>query len=356
MYKLNTVVWEITLQCNLNCLHCGSKANIETKRHNELTTAEALSLVEQLAEINCRRVILSGGEPFMRQDWAVLGQRVKDLGMRLGYISNGFAINDKTLDLIIQLAPHSMSFSIDGSNAKTHDYIRGKNGVFDHVVDVIKKLISRGQFVSIVSSIHKGNFTELPGILDLLIECGVGAWQIQTATPMGRMPRDLVLDENEYYQLAEFIADHRDRYKNIIKIAEADCIGYYSEKLSHKLEKPNWQGCQAGLQVLGIESDGGIKGCLSFHGYEDGDYDDLIEGNIREKRLKDIWNDPEKFKYNRRFELSMLSGICKDCKYGPICRGGCSENAFGFTGSVTGSPFCLYQIEKKRAEQANQNS
>lgn len=337
MYKLDTVVWEITLRCNINCLHCGSKADLNT-RPNELSTEEALSLIEQLADLNCRRIVLSGGEPYMRPDWAVLGKRIKDLGIRLGIISNGFAINDNTLDVLYYLSPNSLSFSLDGGNAKTHDYIRGKEGVFDHLIYVIKKLIERGLFVSIVTSIHKQNIAELPQMLNLLLELGVPAWQIQTVTPQGRMPRELAVDSKDFYQIAEFIVENRQKYKNLIKIMEADAIGYFS-KLSPYMDMKVWQGCQAGLKVLGIESDGTIKGCLSLQN------DRFIEGNIREKSLAEIWNNPENFSYNRRFTPSMLEGICKNCKYGQLCRGGCTEKAVSYTGNPHESPFCLYHIE-----------
>jgi len=91
---------------------------------------------------------------------------------------------------------------------------------------------------------------------------------------------------------------------------------------------------------MGIESDGTIKGCLSLHGK------DYIEGNIRERSLKEIWTDKNCFKLNRRFSPDCLTGICKGCKWGQICRGGCSEKAKSYTGSKYGSPFCLYNYEK----------
>ena len=67
MYQLKHAVWEITLSCNIHCLHCGSNADIN-KRPKELSTDEALNLIEQLADLGCSRVVLSGGEPFMRKD------------------------------------------------------------------------------------------------------------------------------------------------------------------------------------------------------------------------------------------------------------------------------------------------
>ena len=193
--------------------------------------------------------------------------------------------------------------------------------------------------VAIVSTIHKGNLNELDGILNILLDCGVDAWQIQTANVRGRMPKEWAINEKDYYSIAEFIACNRQKYKDLIGISEADCFGYYS-KLNQHLKMQRWAGCQAGLQVMGIESDGAIKGCLSMRDPK------FIAGKIREKSLKEIWNNPDGFWYNRRFETSMLVGICKDCDYGPICRGGCSEKGLSTYDSPHGVPFCLYSIER----------
>ena len=338
MYKLDTVVWEITLFCNIHCLHCGSDAKSVT-RENELSTEEALDLIEQLSDMGCRRVVMSGGEPFLRKDWATLSMRIRDLGMCVSYISNGYVVDDDIIDLLKIIEPVGISFSLDGGCAETHDYIRGKNGVFERCINALNKTSKAGLYSSAVTSVHKKNINELTQILDLLIENGVRAWQLQTATPQGRMPKELALDEDEYYNLAKFIAENRKKYKNIINIMEADCIGYYSPILSKDLYASKWKGCQAGLRVMGIESNGIIKGCLSIHGK------DYEEGNIRERSLKDIWNDKNNFKYNRRFSPDMLTGICKDCKWGAICRGGCSEKAMSFTGTPYESPYCLYRYE-----------
>ena len=117
MYLLDTAVWEITLRCNIHCLHCGSSAD-KTARDNELTTDEALDLIEQLADLGCKRVVLSGGEPFLRNDWAALSMRIRDLGMNVSYISNGFIINDDIIDLLKIIQPVGVSFSLDGDAQK----------------------------------------------------------------------------------------------------------------------------------------------------------------------------------------------------------------------------------------------
>ncbi len=339
MYNLKGAVWEITLSCNISCLHCGSNANINT-RPKELTTAEALNLIEQLADLGCKRVTLSGGEPFMRKDWSILAHRIVYLGMKCDFISNGFIVNDDIIDTLKAIGINYLGFSLDGSNAKTHDYIRGREGVFDHLMWVFDRLKENGFMVSAVSTIHKGNINELEGIKQILLDHHVDLWQIQTANIRGRMPKEWAISDKDFYQVAEFVAKNRPRYKGILGITEADSLGYFSRMIKN-MGMTHWKGCNAGMSIIGIESDGSIKGCLSM---QDKMY---IEGNIREKSLKEIWNNPEGFKYNRRFDMSQLGGICADCKYGGICRGGCSEKAATYTGQLHCQPFCLYDMEKK---------
>ena len=76
-------------------------------------------------------------------------------------------------------------------------------------------------------------------------------------------------------------------------------------------------GCGAGITSIGIDSVGNVRGCESM-------YDERFnEGNLREKSLRDIWEDPEAFKYNRGFTGELLSGACKNCEKGMFCAGGC---------------------------------
>jgi len=342
MYKLDNIVWEITYSCNINCLHCGSNATA-AKRAQELTTEEALNFIEQLSDLGCRRVVLSGGEPFMRKDWDILVQRILHFGMKCNFISNGTLINDDIIKRLNLLGVNYLGFSLDGSTAEMHDYIRGKAGVFDHLMWVYDTLKANGFKIATVTTVHKGNISHLEGILEILLEHGVDVWQVQTANVRGRMPKEWALDENDYYEIAQFISKSRNKYSDLIKIFEADSVGYYSEELN--LANSCWQGCPAGISVIGVESDGSIKGCLSMQDTEDRSY---IEGNIREKSLREIWENPDGFAYNRRFKPSDLGGICADCTYGNICRGGCSEKAKSYTGQLHNSPFCLYHTEQMK--------
>ena len=160
------VVWETTLRCNLRCSHCGSKAG--KPRKNELTTEEGLKLLEDLAELDTQDVCLMGGEPFLRKDWYILAKKIKELGMRLMLISNGYSINQNIINKLIELQPDSVSTSLDGGIPETHDKIRGVKGSFDRVKKYIRLSKEANLPTTVITTVSKLNYKELPLIRDYL--------------------------------------------------------------------------------------------------------------------------------------------------------------------------------------------
>ncbi|NHI84230.1 MAG: radical SAM protein, partial [Candidatus Thorarchaeota archaeon] len=253
-------VWETTLRCNLNCIHCGSAAG--TARKDELSTAEALDLCVQLKSIGTQGVAMMGGEPFTRRDWPQIASRIRELGMELSIITNGFAISEGTFDKLKQIGPELVTVSIDGASSEVHDHIRGKDGSFDEAVSTLARFLEMGLPTGVITTVHKLNLQELKGIRQLLLRRGV-AWQIQMATPYGRLTQEYVLSKKEFYSVAMFIAHTRESYsKSQIMVAGAHDMGYFS-KLLPPVQLTPWRGCQAGISTLGVQSDGTVRGCLA---------------------------------------------------------------------------------------------
>ena len=124
------VVWEITRACNGRCVHCGSLAG--RPRAQELSTREALDVIDELAALGCQTVTFSGGEPLLRPDWAELGRRVRAQGLRLELMSNGVLVEAQLAELLAaDLA--SVSLSVDGP-AHAHDRLRGESGHLEQVL------------------------------------------------------------------------------------------------------------------------------------------------------------------------------------------------------------------------------
>lgn len=342
----DTVVWEITLACNMRCIHCGSSAGPLTKRKNELTTDEAIDVIEQLKEIGTRRVVLSGGEPFMRMDWESLAKKIVEMEMIPCFISNGFLINELTAHKIksIECSGLHVGLSIDGDE-KTHDYIRQTKGSFRRVTRSLEILMETGVLTSVITQVNMLNFKLLPKIRDNIFKYGIYAWQIQLATPWGRLAENpkLLLKPKDYFELVKFIAEMRKIYGD--KVVGADDIGYYTELESVIRPEREWEGCHAGIRTLGIMSNGGVTGCLSLQEPK------FIEGNVRKRKLKDIWYDSKLFAYNRNFQAKNLRGFCKTCPYGLKCRGGCKNTAQSFTNCLYENYYCVLRImfDKKLA-------
>jgi len=331
--NIECAVWELTLKCNLNCSHCGSSAG--KPRINELNKNECFSLCEELANLNCETVSLMGGEPFLKEDWFSIGQCVKDLGMNLNIVSNGLML-DKYINEISNLEPNVIGLSIDGLE-KTHDKIRGKKGSYKKVLNSIKLLTDRHIQITVITTVSKINFNDLPEMKNLIYKKGVN-WQIQVAMPFGNFKSEQMLSEEEYYSVALFIAKQRIKTAfDDLPVMGAHCFGYNSKILPGC---KTWEGCAAGISSIGITSDGNIVGCLSMGNNK------FIEGNIRDKSLKEIWNDENNFIYNRKFTKNKLGSNCKECKFGVKCRGGCNAMSYTTTNKFNNDPYCFYNIEK----------
>lgn len=332
-----SVVWETTLNCNMNCMHCGSSAG--KIRRNELNTKEGLKLCDNLNDLGTKLISLMGGEVFLRKDWNTLAQHIKDLGMNITLMSNGLLIDDNIISQLSKLEPYAVTISLDGATAKTHNSVRRVKTSFDRCIRSLDLLRKANLPTTVITTVYKKNFKELPMIRDFLINKSI-AWQIQMANPVGRFPESLMLSKDEFYSVALFIASTRKNYSiKELPIMGAHNFGYNSQILPNITILP-WFGCQAGLTALGIQSDGGIKGCLSLP-------DEFIEGNIRETNLKELWYDPNFCSYNRNFKKDDLNGECKDCKYGKRCKGGCLTVSMSLTGKNHCDPYCMHLLEQK---------
>lgn len=332
------VVWETTLKCNMNCIHCGSSAG--NQRIKELTTEESIQMIDDFKELGTILITLMGGEPFLRKDWFEIATHIREIGLEMSFISNGFSISEDSISKLKQIDPNTVGISLDGSKAKTHDSIRNVKGSFDRCINTINRLTEEGIRTGVVTTVHKNNFKELPEIRKILMNKKL-VWQIQMATPIGRFPKSLMLSKEEFYSVAMFIASTIKNYSaKDISIIGAHNFGYHSKILPNLMLFP-WTGCKAGISTIGVTSDGKIKGCMSLP-------DNFVEADLREKPIAEIWNDPNFASYNRKFKKEDLNGDCKKCKHGKSCKGGCMTVSSSLTNKNHCNPYCFNLIEKEK--------
>ena len=332
-YRLTRCVWEITLACCFACRYCGSKAG--KARENELSTAECLRVADELIALGCRRVSLIGGEVFLRRDWKEIVGRLTGGGVAVNLITNGFLFSSRVLDDLKSLCIESVSVSLDGPR-EIHDAFR-QDGSFDRVLDAVAALTGAGIPTSIITTLHSRNAGHLEELLETIQPTGIFAWQIQACSPMGNAAVSGLDHRFDFRQVMDFIDTHADTVP--FSIGMADNIGYFSEAdgrlRGDRSGKAFFRGCLAGISAIGIDSVGNIRGCESM-------YDErFIEGNVRKQSLREIWEDPDNFAYNRQFSRECLTGKCAECAYGAYCAGGCRSYNYFVHGKLYESPYCV---------------
>lgn len=346
-YMPITAVWEITMGCNMRCKHCGSSC--AKPLPDELTTEEALKLCDNLGKLGFQWITLSGGEPTTRKDWDQIAKRLKQNNIMPNIITNAWLLDENVVAKAKNAGVNTIAISIDGLE-RTHDCIR-KKGSFKRDMDAIDLIVKNGMYCSVITTINNVNIKELEGLKKIFEEKKISAWQLQLALPMGNMlqNKQLVAEPFHVDQVIDFA--YKTMLENKIRIHLADCMGYFNlkeievRKNALKLERYPWNGCGAGKSVIGILHNGDITACTSIRNRE------FIAGNIRERSIKEIWEDPKSFTWNREMKKEKLEGLCKICKYGEICRGGCSNSRLTHGGSIySENKYCSYNFALSRAK------
>jgi nif11-class peptide radical SAM maturase 3 len=337
-------VWEITLKCNLACQHCGSRAG--QARTQELSTAEALDMVKQLAEVGITEVTLIGGEAFLRPDWLEIAQAITQAGMICGMTTGGFGISLETAHQMKAAGIKVVSVSVDGLE-NSHDRLRGKPGSWQWAFKTMSHLKQAGIPFGCNTQINRLSAPEFPQIYEKIRDAGIFAWQIQLTVPMGNAAdnSDILLQPYELLDIYPMIAIVAERAKQEgVRIQAGNNIGYYGpyERLLRGGDAWTfWQGCSAGLSAIGIEADGAIKGCPSLPTTA------YTGGNIRDHSLRTIIEETEELRFNigagTPQGTNHLWGFCKTCEFAELCRGGCSWTAHVFFDKRGNNPYCHHR-------------
>ena len=345
-HRPRNCVWELTLNCNLNCVHCGSSAG--RARHDELTTEECLDVVDQLADLGCELITLSGGEPMIRPDWFVIARAIADRGVHVNMVTNGLLITDRTAALVAESGMCNVGVSIDGPE-EIHDRIRAK-GAFAKSMEGIRTLVRNGVSVGVMTTINRWNIDHLAEIRQIAIDAGATMWRLQLAKPMGEIcgDQDFIIAPKDLMKVIPMLASMKRQ--GGIHLAVGDSIGYYGphdEVLRGRGWRGRsecWQGCRAGMDAIGMEADGGVKGCLSIQAKAPDGSDPWREGSVREHSLAELWFRPGAFAFNREFTADDLKGVCRTCGKAAQCRGGARCVSTAVAGIVGEDPYCWLRI------------
>ena len=333
-------MWEVTLRCDLACGHCGSRAGLP--RPDELSTTEALDLVDQMRDLGVREVSLIGGEAYLRDDWLTIIRAIREAGMVANLTTGGRGLDASRAQAAFDAGLQAASVSIDGLR-EVHDHLRRFSGSFDAAVGAIRALSNAGVRTTVNTQINRRSLRDLEGVYELLASEKARAWQVQLTVPAGRAldGEELLLEPYQLVELMPLLARLKRRADTArIGFWPGNNIGYFGpHEADLRAAHPVGYACScgAGRTTLGIESNGDIKGCPSLP------TSDYVGGNVRNRSLLEIWEGADALRFTRDRPVTEAWGFCATCYYSEHCIGGCSWTAHSISGRRGNNPLCHHR-------------
>jgi radical SAM protein with 4Fe4S-binding SPASM domain len=362
LYAPFLVVWDFTHKCNLNCKHCYSDSG--ATREAELTTKEAIAVVDQLADAGVTALAFSGGEPLTRKDFFDVASHAVERGLYVSVATNGTLLTKEMVRKLKQAKVHYVEVSIDGATAETHDTFRGVSGAFEKAVTGLRNCVAEDLCACIATTATKNNLDEMPAILDLAEAIGAERFTYFNFIPTGRgkelYDRDLTAEERE--KLMRYLLNRMSKGCKTTILTTAPQLarvalqcqgpagtGDVTMSMAHmqtarvsKKAVPLADfigGCGAGRLYCSLSPQGDVHPCVFLP---------VNVGNLKTEKFSDIWLNSKMFKALR--DRSKLTGACGKCSYKFIC-GGCRARASAYHNSdyLASDPGCVLAKESGSA-------
>ncbi len=402
-YQPRLVFWEVTKGCNLRCVHCRATAT-ELASPNDLPTAQALNIIDQIAGFANPILVLSGGEPLYRPDIFQLAKYATDKGLRVALATNGTLVTKEVANKIVDSGVKRVSISLDGANSDTHDTFRGIPGAFDAAIYGFRNLKELGMPVQINMTIARHNAVELPKVLELVRGLGADALHTFLLVPVGcgvDIAESQMVAVDEYERILKWFYDQAatgdielkatcaPHYFRVVRqrraaesrglapapvaaAATAAVDGSQPDIGPTEITMPGSTGMafktnyekfgKSGIRHDGMPHPHGhpggdpnamnamTKGCLAGTGVcfisFDGEvfpcgYLPAIAGDLKKQPFSEIWNDSKVFADLR--DTDKLEGKCGCCEFRNVCMG-CRARAYAVDGNyMAAEPFCVYE-------------
>ena len=379
------VAIETTRRCNLHCVHCRASAGISNNRDSrtgqsrtagqslpgrasagkalpssplapviggegqgegssapagELTKEEIFGLFDALAERGRPIVILTGGEPLMREDIFEIARRGADMGFHMSMAPNGTLMDEAVARRMVASGIQRISISLDAATAEAHDAFRQMPGAFAGAMKGIDAARKAGLSFQINTSVTAFNAAEVPKVHELAKSLGAAGHHIFMLVRVGRgRALDAELSAPEQEKMLHWLGD---RAKEGLIAVRATCAPHYFRILEQgrntgphaggPLQVSITRGCTAGDRFVFISSTGHVQPC---------GYLEIDCGDLRRQTFWDIWDNHPVLNDLRHWER--LKGKCGLCEFRSVC-GGCRARAYAATGDpLAEEPACLYQ-------------
>lgn len=343
------VIWEVTQACDLACVHCRAEAK-PNRDPEELSTPEGFQLLEEIGRFGHPLFVFTGGDPLKREDIFDLITYAKGVGLRTGFSPSGTPLlTYENLKRAKEAGLDSLSISIDGSSAQTHDSFRQVLGSFHSCLRGARAARELGLDLQINTTVTRYNYQDLDKIADLVAQLEAKRWSVFFLVPTGRGREEDEVSPWEYERILHWLYDLSKEARFRIKTTEAQ---HYRRVVIQRLAQEEGLSPQAMLSQVksgrgrflpGINSGRGFLFISHVGDIYPSGFLPRAAGNVRQDSLVEIYRHSSLFRQLR--DASRLKGRCGICEYRFVCRGS-RARAYALTGDyLAEDPYCIYQPE-----------
>jgi radical SAM protein with 4Fe4S-binding SPASM domain len=344
------IVWNVCRHCNMSCPHCYAAAAYRPSRE-DLTTDEALRLLDDLAGCGVRIVIFSGGEPLLRPDLLELLSHAHRLGIAPQLSTNGVYIDEETAGKLAAAGVRYVGVSVDGVR-EFNDGYRGMEGGYDAACLGIRNAKSAGMRTGLRMTLTRLNVEQLPRMVELATGHETDRFYVSHLLYSGRGRRmasdDLPRKETRealfsLFETAESLVDGRSPTRVVTGSNDSDgplLLRWMEQRYGAEAAEPVRKlllqrgGNSAGEKILNVDHRG--------HVHPDQFWRSETIGDVRKEGFETILRHPLRSLLAERTEH--LTGRCGACRYRSLCRGSHRERAIAFYGELWApDPACVLE-------------
>lgn len=327
------VSWNTTNACNMYCDHCYREAGC--KADEELSTAEAKTLLEQIARAGFKIMIFSGGEPLLRQDIAELTAYASQLGLRPVFGTNGTLITPELARELKAAGAMGMGISLDSMDREKHDAFRKFPHAWEGAVRGMRNCRAAGLPFQIHTTVMEWNNHELEALTDFAVAEGAVAHHFFFLVPTGRA-KTIEAESLRAEAYEETLTRIMKKQQEVDIELKPTCAPQFLRIADQMGIRTRFRrGCLAGTAYCIISPRGRVQPCA---------YLNIELGDVRETPFDEIWKNSGVLNRLRTMEYS---GGCGSCRYRRACGGCRARAAYYHEGDyMAEEPWCLYHGRK----------
>jgi MoaA/NifB/PqqE/SkfB family radical SAM enzyme len=291
---------DLTNRCNLRCVHCyiGNKGTGKANRKKGLNTSQWIGLIDDMADAGCLFLLMTGGEPLLRKDFAEIYSYAKHRGLLITVFTNGTLITDNILSLFDDLPPYSVEISLYGATEKTYESISGAVGSYEKCLKGIERLLDLKVNLKLKTVLLTLNSHELDSMEQMAKDRGVRFRFDAAIFPSlkgDKGPLRFRVDPKE--AIEKEVADH----KRLQQWRE------HFDRMQALPFSDNLFNCGAGLTAFHIDVYGRMKPCLMVQ---------TLQHDLSQSTFSEAW---DKVMPQIRTRKLDPGNVCARCEKSILC-------------------------------------